>query len=130
MLNNQTFDTTASWRITDGMTVFSGDGHKVGTVQNYAPNAGYIDARKGWLFTKDFYVPLSAIDTVSEDAVTLNLTMDALADDRFNIPPVPTAATADPVILADGSTMDPVGGKQPYEEAEVEDSYQPTRHGE
>ncbi|HXT37823.1 MAG TPA: DUF2171 domain-containing protein [Chloroflexota bacterium] len=124
MLDHQTFDTTAAWQITDGMTVYASDGNKVGTVQNYAPNVGYIDARKGWLFTKDFYVPLSDIDTVTEDAVTLKLTMDALADDRYSIPPVPTAANSDPVTLADGSIMDPVAGKQPYEEAEAEDAYQ------
>ncbi|HVC80476.1 MAG TPA: DUF2171 domain-containing protein [Chloroflexota bacterium] len=130
MLNNQSFDTTATWRITDGMTVFSGDGHKVGTVQNYAPNVGYIDARKGWLFTKDFYVPLSDIDTVSEDAVTLKLTMDALADERYNSPPIPLAADSDPAVLADASTMDPLVRKQPYEEAATEDSYQTARRGE
>jgi len=130
MLNNQNFDPTSTWRITDGMTVFAADGHKVGTVQNYAPNVGYIDARKGWLFTKDFYVPLSAIDTVSEDAVTLNLTLDALADDRYNRPPITPAVDGEPAVPADLSTLDPLARKQPYEEEETEASYQSTRRGE
>lgn len=124
MMDQRSFDTTASWQVTDGMTVYASDGQKLGTVRNYAPSTGYIDARKGWLFTKDFYVPLSDIDTVTEAGVTLKLTMDALSDERYNVPPVSTSAIQDPVTLADGSVLEPAARKQPYEDAEAEHVYQ------
>jgi uncharacterized protein (TIGR02271 family) len=74
-------------QIVDGLTVYATDGTKLGTVQNYNPVAGYLDIRKGWLFPKDFFVPLSAVDTVTEDGITLNLAGDALSDERYAAPP-------------------------------------------
>ncbi|HVA91445.1 MAG TPA: PRC-barrel domain-containing protein [Chloroflexota bacterium] len=123
MIDHQTFDTTANWQIADGMTVYATDGQKLGTVRNYVPQSGYIDARKGWLFTKDFYVPMSEIDTVSEEGITLKLTMDMLTDERYNAPPIPTGAVPDPVTLADGSVVDAAARKLPLEEAEAEGSH-------
>jgi hypothetical protein len=72
------------------MTVYATDGSKLGTVRNYDPQAGYLDVHKGVLFTKDFYVPMSDVDTVAEDGITLRLTKDDLQGDRYATPPVAT----------------------------------------
>jgi hypothetical protein len=99
-------DRTANWNIADGMTVYSTDGEKLGTVRNYNKQAGYLDVHKGWLFTKDFYVPFALIDTVGEDGITLSITKEALnSDDRYLIVPVQDQAAPEPVILADGSVL-------------------------
>jgi hypothetical protein len=88
MFPDQGPTTIANWQITDGMTVYATDGSKLGTVRNYNPQAGYLDVHKGWLFAKDFYVPVSAIDAVTEDGLTLGLTKDDLGDTRYSAPPV------------------------------------------
>lgn len=76
----------ANWQITDGMTVYGSDGTKLGTVRNFNPADGYLDVRKGWLFPKDFYVPINAVETVSDDGITLRLSQDALTDERYASP--------------------------------------------
>jgi hypothetical protein len=88
MLQDQGYMNTANWQITNGMTVYATDGSKLGTVRNYDPHAGYLDVHKGVLFTKDFFVPLSAVDAVAEDGITLQLTKDDLQNDRYASPPV------------------------------------------
>ena len=105
MINDPMFPNTANWNIADGMTVYATDGEKIGTVRNYDPQAGYLDVQKGWLFKKDFYVPMDQVDAVTEEGITLKLTKDALASDLYSSPPMPTAAKLDPVTLADGSLM-------------------------
>jgi hypothetical protein len=87
MINDQIFPSAINWHIADGMTVYSTDGEKVGTVRNYDPSADYLDVQKGFLFKKDFYVPLSSISAVDEDFVTLKLTKDALEDEHYSLPP-------------------------------------------
>jgi hypothetical protein len=88
MLQDQGYMNTANWQIASGMTVYATDGSKLGTVRNYDPQAGYLDVHKGVLFTKDFYVPMGAVDAVTEDGVTLQLTKNDLQDERYAAPPV------------------------------------------
>jgi uncharacterized protein YrrD len=127
MLDNETSENAAHWNITDGTTVYATDGEKLGTVRNYNPRAGHIDVRKGWLFTKDFFVPMSDIDTATEDNITLKLTKDELNDDRFNAPPT---ATPEPVSLTDVSEADiDAVRKQPFEESSTDDA-QPAAAGD
>jgi uncharacterized protein YrrD len=112
-LGNQAYDDKNYLRVVDGMTVYTRSGDKVGTVRNYSPQSGYIDVHKGWLFSKDFYVPVSQIDTIAEDGITLDLEKDDLAGDNYNYPPMATAATTEPTTLADGSVIGTA--KQPVE---------------
>lgn len=77
----------ANWQIVNGMTVYATDGAKVGTVRDYDPTASWLAVHKGLVFTKDFYVPIDAVDTVTEEGVVLQLTKDDLDSDRFNTPP-------------------------------------------
>jgi hypothetical protein len=87
---HQQTPTPARWQITEGMTVFSADGHKLGTVRTYAPTAGYLDVKKGFLFTKDFYVPAAAVVSVDGDGIYLNLTRDEVESGRYDVPLQPT----------------------------------------
>jgi hypothetical protein len=118
--NSETLDVAAQWNITNGMTVYATDGEKLGTVRNYDPQAGYVDVRMGWLFTKDFFVPMSDIDTVTEDNITLRLTKEALNGDRFNTPPV---AGSEPMGVT-GSSMPDIdaAGNQPFEDRSTVDA--------
>jgi hypothetical protein len=87
VMQNQTPLNAAGFQIADGMTAYGADGDKVGTVRNYDPQAGYLDIQKGWLFTKDFYVGLAAVQAVNEDGIVLRLTKQELSDDRYASPP-------------------------------------------
>jgi hypothetical protein len=88
MASNQTTVNTGNWPIEDETMVYGTDGEKLGTVRNYDPQAGYLDVQKGWLFTKDFYVPLSAVETITGEGLTLHLTKEDLEDERYASPPV------------------------------------------
>ncbi len=80
---NQTPRNSGNWPIEDGAFVYSTDGGKVGTIRNYDPQAAYLDVQKGWLFTKDFYVPLSAIEIVTGEGIILRQTKEQLDDERY-----------------------------------------------
>jgi hypothetical protein len=118
MSSDYTAHNPANWQIEDGMTVYGSDGEKLGTVRNYDRRAGYLDVQKGWLFAKDFYVPLSAIqsamgdgltvrqvggpsaltegrttvETATGTGITLRLTKEDLEDDRYASPPAISGA--------------------------------------
>ena len=70
-----------------GTDVFDANGDKVGSVQEFNPQANCIVVQKGFIFTKDVYIPLSAIDGRDDNGLYLNLTKDDLKDDRFASPP-------------------------------------------
>jgi len=74
--------------ITEGMTVYDAAGEKVGTVREYNAQGGYVDVEKGWLFHKDFYIPLNTVTRSDQDGVYLNLYKDDLSGDTYNQPPV------------------------------------------
>lgn len=80
-------------QIADGMTVYDSAGEKVGTIRQYDPQNGYIEVEKGWLFHKDFYVPLNAVARTDADGVYLNLYKDDLSDGRYDQPPTGYATT-------------------------------------
>jgi uncharacterized protein (TIGR02271 family) len=81
-----------------GATVYATAGAKVGTLRAYNPQGGYLLVEKGWLFPKDLYIPLAAVQgTDATGAVHLGLRKDDLQDDRYATPPVgrPTVAGGD-----------------------------------
>lgn len=83
-------------QIVSGMIVYDASGEKVGTVAEYMPQNGYMLVQKGWLFHKDFYVPLSAITGATDEAVTLRLGKEELQQESFAYPPGDaTAGTTD-----------------------------------
>ena len=87
MVPNQATVNPGNWPIEDGMPVYATDGDKLGTVRNYDPQADYLDVQKGWLFTKDFFVPLSAITQVTGEGIILRLTKERLEDEQYAFAP-------------------------------------------
>ena len=79
--------------ITEGMTVYDAAGEKVGTVREYNTQGGYVDVEKGWLFHKDFYIPLNAVTRSDQDGVYLSVYKDDLSGDAYNQPPMGGANT-------------------------------------
>jgi uncharacterized protein YrrD len=73
--------------VTPGTDVYDASGDKIGTVQEYNPQANCVVVKKGMIFTKDLYIPLNAIDSRASDGLYLNLTKDQLKDDRYSNPP-------------------------------------------
>ncbi len=72
----------------EGATVNDMAGDKVGTLHAYDPQGGYITVQKGFLFHKDLYIPVSAVQSTDADGnVQLSLHKDDLADSRYDSPP-------------------------------------------
>ena len=81
-----------------GATVYDTAGAKVGTLRAYNAQGAYLLVEKGWLFPKDLYIPLAAVQgTDATGAVHLGLRKNDLQGDRYAIPPVggPTVAGGD-----------------------------------
>jgi len=87
MYQNQGSSNPANIQIVDGMTVYAMDGTKLGKVHNYDPQAGYLEVRKGWLFTKDFFVPMSAVSGTDDEGITLRFSEAELSDSMYDAPP-------------------------------------------
>ena len=63
-------------QIQHGWDVYGSDGDKVGDVSDVGPN--YVMVTKGFLFTKDIYIPTSAITGIENDRVYLNIAKDQI----------------------------------------------------
>jgi uncharacterized protein (TIGR02271 family) len=72
----------------EGASVYDTTGAKVGTLRAYNAQGGYLLVEKGWLFSKDLYIPLAAVQgTDAAGDVHLELRKDDLQGDRYAIPP-------------------------------------------
>jgi uncharacterized protein (TIGR02271 family) len=63
----------------------------VGDVAEVGSN--YVLVQKGWLFTRDIYIPTSAISSVDEDGVYLNIPKDQVNSMEWDIAPMEDATT-------------------------------------
>jgi len=80
----------------EGAAVHDVDGEKIGTLHAYDAQGGYIVVQKGFLFHKDLYIPVNAVQsTDAEGTVQLSLHKDDLADDRYASAPTGGAARED-----------------------------------
>ncbi|HET9902019.1 MAG TPA: DUF2382 domain-containing protein [Actinomycetes bacterium] len=77
-----TFDTT---QIRTGTSVYGSDGEKIGDVAGVADR--YFVIEKGFLFTTDIYVPLSAVASADEDGITLSMTKDEVENNDWSSEP-------------------------------------------
>jgi uncharacterized protein (TIGR02271 family) len=95
--------------IAPGTTVYDATGEKIGTVLEQSVDGGYLMVEKGWLFTKDFYVPVNLIGRVDADGAYLTITKADLTDPRFEQPPVtgsaPAAAAASAATVTDAADL-------------------------
>jgi hypothetical protein len=69
----------AAERLVMGAPVYDMTGEKVGSVSAINMPNEYFTLEKGVLFTRDFYVPLSAVECMAPDAVHLNVDKDQMA---------------------------------------------------
>ena len=66
-------------RLVVGTPVYDMTGEKVGIVAAVNLPNDYFTLEKGIVFTRDFYVPLSAVERMASDAVHLNVDKDQMA---------------------------------------------------
>ena len=113
-----------------GATVYDTTGAKVGTLRAYNPQGGYLVVAKGWLFSKDLYIPLAAFQgTDAAGAVHLGLRKDDLQDDRYAVPPVggPTVAEGDGQSMTSPADEETIS--VPVHEGDIVGATQEEEHG-
>ena len=81
--------------IQPGTNVYGSDGSKVGDVSEVGSN--YLLVQKGWLFTRDIYIPLSAIAGVDDDGIRLNVSKDQIETLGWDVLPTDAGTTASTV---------------------------------
>lgn len=69
----------AAGQLIVGAPVYDMTGERVGSVSAVDLPNEYFTLEKGIVFTRDFYVPLSAVERMSPDAVHLNVDKDQMA---------------------------------------------------
>lgn len=69
-----------------GGDVYGSDGEKVGTIGDVGSN--YLLVTKGFLFTKDIYIPPSAVSGIEQDRVYLNVAKDQIENMGWDQPPL------------------------------------------
>jgi Uncharacterized protein conserved in bacteria (DUF2171) len=78
--------TTLRTPIDLGTTVYGSDGQKIGDVAEIQPNWFVIE--KGFIFTKDLYIPMSTIEGEHEGGIRLNMTKADVENTDWSSPPV------------------------------------------
>jgi uncharacterized protein (TIGR02271 family) len=95
---------TYTTQIETGTSVYGSDGEKIGEVAEVSND--YFVIEKGFIFTTDLFVPMSAIAGVDEDGVRLSMTKDQVENSDWSEAPVAgTVHDTDDTYVA-GSTDD------------------------
>jgi hypothetical protein len=70
-----------------GTLVFGSDGEEIGEISSVGPD--YVQIKKGLLFRKEIYIPLTAITgaALGGDGVTISLTKDEIESGDWSQPP-------------------------------------------
>jgi hypothetical protein len=69
-----------------GTNVYGSDGEKIGSVAETQNQ--YFVIEKGFIFTTDIYVPMSAVAGRGEDGIRLSMTKDEIEHGDWSSPPV------------------------------------------
>jgi uncharacterized protein (TIGR02271 family) len=77
---------TYASQIETGTDVHGSDGEKIGSVAGVAANHFIIE--KGFLFPTDIYVPMSAVESVTDDRVTLSMTKEQVENEDWSREPM------------------------------------------
>ena len=78
-------------QIQTGTTVYGSDGEKIGDVAGVAND--YFVIEKGFLFTTDIFVPITAVAGVDDDGIRLSMTKDQVENEDWSEAPVATDTT-------------------------------------
>lgn len=109
-------DSSNTWSVTGGMNVVGSDDQKVGEVADV--QGEYVIVSKGFFFPTDYYIPVSAISTVDDEKVYLNVTKEQALDQGWDQVPETTTTTtayedqpvADPGLRVENLTGTAVSG--------------------
>lgn len=71
--------------IREGADVYGSDGEKVGSIVSVRSN--YIVVEKGFFFPTDYYIPVSAVSTIEDGRVYLNVSKDAALNQGWDAMP-------------------------------------------
>lgn len=77
--------TTYKTPIELGTTVYGSDGEKVGDVAEI--QSEYIVIEKGFIFTKDLFIPMTTIASQDADGVRLSMTKNEVENHDWSTPP-------------------------------------------
>ena len=79
-------------RIQPGWNVYGSEGDKLGEVSDVGTT--YITVSKGWFFTTDIYIPVSAIGSIEDVGIFLNIPKDQVESMGWDAPPLAETSTA------------------------------------
>ncbi len=89
MLDNQGFQTDPmNMQIAEGTPVLDVNGDKVGEVASNGVQSTALIVKKGLLFTKEVYVPLSTITGQDADGVHLSMEKSEIKHMNWDMPPI------------------------------------------
>jgi hypothetical protein len=83
-------EATAALRdqIHEGSAVFDDAEQKLGVIQEYDPETGYMHVKKGAVVQKDVFLPATTVAFVDERGIHLTLTKQAIADRFARVPEI------------------------------------------
>jgi uncharacterized protein (TIGR02271 family) len=123
-------------QIQAGWTVYGSDGKKIGNVAagDSQAQARYFVLEKGMFFPTEHYIPFSAIDSIDDDEIRLNVTKDQIESNRWDQPPT---ASDDDMDMGEAVTgyqqragTTPDGGTLERQEEHLRVDKQPVKTGE
>jgi len=68
-----------------GANVYGADGEKVGTVSTWGST--FLVVAKGFFFPTDYYIPMSAVESSTNDEIYLNVTKEEALTQGWDIEP-------------------------------------------
>jgi len=77
--------------IQPGWEVWDSKGEKVGDVVSLESNS--IHVKTGGIFSKDYYIPASAVDDIEEHRVELSVAKSDVGNQGWDKPPAETVST-------------------------------------
>jgi uncharacterized protein (TIGR02271 family) len=88
MFDNRGIMDSTDQQFVPGAPIFDTAGEKVGSVSEHTVQGAYVVMHKGWLFPKDIYIPLSAVERADADGVYLRVYKDDISDQQTVTVPV------------------------------------------
>ena len=89
-----------------GESVFDVAGEKIGSVSEESVHGRYLVVQKGWLFPKDIYIPLNAVERNDAEGVYVSLHKDDLSSGQYENPPADVDAATASTTASDTATRD------------------------
>src|SRR5579875_1486365 len=87
MMNTTMGSNAPMEEIPEGAAVSDVSGEKVGHVSSSSVRDGFFVVEKGWLFTHQLYLPITAILARDANGITLRLSKEELKQDQWKQPP-------------------------------------------